>query len=143
MRGLGREGIGQAHLPRDLFLLVVGKLAKWSYLVPSKNGIAVCAWSRSPPHQQTLRTERSDPTRRRLGLDGRSRTLLNPRAWRYHSLIELRVLFRVRSNMNKMATASLQTSGSIVTNLSRDVGQLRSEDLVSWSPSIHSLARPA
>src|SRR5215472_2345103 len=42
--------------------------------------------------------------------------LLKPRPCRYHSLIELRVLLRVRSNMNKMATASLQTRGSMLTN---------------------------
>lgn len=42
--------------------------------------------------------------------------LLKPRPWRYHSLIELRVLLRVRSNMNRMATASLHTRGSILTN---------------------------
>ncbi len=56
---------------------------KWSYLVPTKNGIAV---------------------------------LLKPRPWRYHSLIELSVLFRVKSNMNRMATASLHTNGSMFTN---------------------------
>ena len=60
-----------------------GKLTKWSYLVPIKNGIAV---------------------------------LLNPRPCRYHSLIELSVLFLVRSNMNRIATASLHTSGSMLTN---------------------------
>lgn len=43
-------------------------------------------------------------------------TLLNPRACRYHSFTELRVDLRDRSNMNKMATASLQTSGSMFTN---------------------------
>lgn len=43
-------------------------------------------------------------------------TLLKPRLCRYQSLIELSVLFRVRSNMNRMATASLETSGSIETN---------------------------
>lgn len=32
-------------------------------------------------------------------------------------MIEFSVLFLVRSNMNKMATASLHTSGSMVTNL--------------------------
>lgn len=42
--------------------------------------------------------------------------LLNPRACRYHSLTLLRVDFRVRSNMNRMATASLETRGSIDTN---------------------------
>ncbi len=61
----------------------LGKLIKWSYFVPTRNGIAV---------------------------------LLKPRPCRYHSLIELRVLFLVRSNMNRMATASLQTNGSILTN---------------------------
>ena len=60
-----------------------GKLTKWSYLVPIKNGIAV---------------------------------LLNPRPCLYHSLIELSVLFLVRSNMKRMATASLQTRGSMLTN---------------------------
>src|SRR6266700_3432507 len=43
-------------------------------------------------------------------------TLLNPRACRYHSFTELSVDLRDRSNMNKMATASLQTSGSMFTN---------------------------
>lgn len=43
-------------------------------------------------------------------------TLLNPRAWRYHSFTEFSVDFRERSNMNRMATASLQTSGSMLTN---------------------------
>lgn len=42
--------------------------------------------------------------------------LLKPRPWRYHSLMELSVLFRVRSNMKSMATASLQTRGSMLTN---------------------------
>lgn len=42
--------------------------------------------------------------------------LLKPRPCLYHSLMEFRVLFRVRSNMNKMATASLQTRGSMLTN---------------------------
>ncbi len=60
-----------------------GKLTKWSYLVPTRKGIAV---------------------------------LLKPRPCLYHSLIELRVLFRVRSNMKSMATASLQTRGSMLTN---------------------------
>lgn len=46
----------------------------------------------------------------------RRRTLLNPRAWRYHSLIELSVDLRERSNMNSSATASLHTSGSMLTN---------------------------
>lgn len=45
-----------------------------------------------------------------------TRTLLNPRAWRYHSFTELRVDFRERSNMKRMATASLQTRGSMFTN---------------------------
>ena len=44
------------------------------------------------------------------------RTSLKPRAWRNHSLILLNVRLRVRSNMNKMALASLLTSGSIETN---------------------------
>jgi hypothetical protein len=43
-------------------------------------------------------------------------TLLNPRAWRYHSFTEFSVDFRERSNMNRIATASLQTSGSMLTN---------------------------
>jgi len=42
--------------------------------------------------------------------------LLNPRAWRYHSLTELSVDFRDRSNMKSIATASLQTRGSMFTN---------------------------
>ena len=43
-------------------------------------------------------------------------TRLNPLACRYHSLIEFSVCRRVRSNINKIATASLQTRGSILTN---------------------------
>ena len=42
--------------------------------------------------------------------------LLKPRPCLYHSLMEFRVLFRVRSNMKRMATASLQTRGSMFTN---------------------------
>ena len=42
--------------------------------------------------------------------------LLKPRPWRYHSLMLFSVLLRVRSNMKRMATASLQTSGSMLTN---------------------------
>jgi hypothetical protein len=41
---------------------------------------------------------------------------LKPRPCRYHSLIEFNVLFRVKSNMKSMATASLQTNGNIFTN---------------------------
>lgn len=43
-------------------------------------------------------------------------TLLKPLAWRYHSLMLFSVLFLVKSNMNNIATASLQTSGNIFTN---------------------------
>lgn len=43
-------------------------------------------------------------------------TLLNPLACLYHSLILFKVDLRVRSNMNRMATASLETSGSMETN---------------------------
>ena len=46
----------------------------------------------------------------------RGGTLLNPLACRYHSLIELSVDFRLKSNINNMATASLQTKGNILTN---------------------------
>lgn len=46
----------------------------------------------------------------------RVRTLLNPLLCLNHSLIELSVLLRVRSNMNRIAIASLHTSGSIDTN---------------------------
>lgn len=51
-----------------------------------------------------------------MGLCGYQRTLLKPRACRYHSLTELSVDFRERSNMKRMATASLQTRGSMLTN---------------------------
>lgn len=61
----------------------LGKFTKWSYLVPTKNGMAV---------------------------------LLKPRPCLYHSLMEFNVLFLVKSNMKSIATASLQTSGSILTN---------------------------
>jgi hypothetical protein len=42
--------------------------------------------------------------------------LLNPRACRYHSFTEFSVDFRERSNMNRIATASLHTKGNIFTN---------------------------
>lgn len=61
----------------------LGKLTKWSYLVPTRNGMAV---------------------------------LLKPRPCLYHSLMEFNVLFLVRSNIKSMATASLQTKGSMFTN---------------------------
>jgi hypothetical protein len=61
----------------------LGKLTKWSYFVPTRNGIAV---------------------------------LLNPLPCRYHSLILFRVLFLVKSNMKRIATASLQTRGNMLTN---------------------------
>jgi len=44
------------------------------------------------------------------------RALLNPRAWRYHSLTEFSVDFLERSNINNMAAASLHTRGSILMN---------------------------
>lgn len=43
-------------------------------------------------------------------------TLLNPLAWRYHSLMLFSVLFLVKSNMNNIATASLHTRGNMFTN---------------------------
>jgi hypothetical protein len=43
-------------------------------------------------------------------------TLLKPLACLYHSLTEFNVLFRDKSNMNKIATASLHTSGNMFTN---------------------------
>jgi hypothetical protein len=42
--------------------------------------------------------------------------LLNPLACRYHSLTLLRVAMRDRSNMKRIAAASLQTSGNMLTN---------------------------
>jgi hypothetical protein len=44
------------------------------------------------------------------------RTLLNPLACLYHSFILFRVDFLVRSNMNRMATASFDTRGNMLTN---------------------------
>lgn len=41
---------------------------------------------------------------------------MNPLACLYHSFTEFKVVFRVKSNMNKIATASLLTSGSMDTN---------------------------
>ncbi len=71
-----------------------GNAANLSYLVPIRTGIAVC-------HQQVS-----------VG----PLALLKPLACRYHSFTLLRVAFRVRSNMNRMATASLDTRGNIDTN---------------------------
>ena len=69
-----------------------GNDANVSYFVPTKNGMAVYI------------------------INIPSFTLLNPLACRYHSLMEFKVLFRDKSNMNSIATASLQTKGSILTN---------------------------
>ena len=41
---------------------------------------------------------------------------MNPLACRYHSFTEFRVDFLDRSNMNRIATASLHTRGNIFTN---------------------------
>jgi hypothetical protein len=46
----------------------------------------------------------------------RKRTLLMDRTCRYHSLTLKSVALRVRSNMKRIATASLQTSGSMLMN---------------------------
>ena len=43
-------------------------------------------------------------------------TLLNPLACRYHSFTEFSVDFLDRSNMKRIATASLHTKGSMFTN---------------------------
>jgi hypothetical protein len=43
-------------------------------------------------------------------------TLLKPLACLYHSLTEFNVLFLDKSNMNRIATASLHTNGSMFTN---------------------------
>jgi hypothetical protein len=43
-------------------------------------------------------------------------TLLKPLACRYHSLTLFNVDLRDRSNINKIATASLHTKGNIFTN---------------------------
>lgn len=45
-----------------------------------------------------------------------SQTLFSPRACLYHSLMLLRVDLRVRSNVKRMATASLHTRGNMLTN---------------------------
>lgn len=77
-----------------------GRLANRSYFVPMSTGMAVCHVC------QSRRRRKPHPTP----------TLLKPLAWRYHSLTLLSVAFRVRSNMNRMATASFDTSGSMDTN---------------------------
>lgn len=51
---------------------------------------------------------------------------LSPRACRYHSLTEVRVDFRERSNIKKIADASLHTKGNIERN-SRWNRRLRGE----------------
>lgn len=50
-----------------------------------------------------------------------------PRACLYHSFMEFSVDVRVRSNINKIATASLQTRGSMFTNSLWPVGGVESE----------------
>jgi hypothetical protein len=84
------------------------KAAKWSYFVPIRNGMAVFC------ENETMNLRYMC-----IGVSEWSRyahTLLKPRACRYHSLIEFKVDFLLRSNMNSMATASLHTSGNMFTN---------------------------
>ena len=89
-------------LLRDLLLLVARKSGK---------GVKLGA---DEERDRSLRSSGFVSQSKRWGKS--KRTLLNPRAWRYHSLTELSVDFRERSNMNRIATASLQTSGSMFTN---------------------------
>jgi len=87
------------------------KVLNASYFVPTKNGIAVCP---NKVSSQLLPLSTFRRLARQTLVD--RHTLLNPLACLYHSLIELRVDFRDKSNMNRIATASLHTSGSMLTN---------------------------
>lgn len=65
---------------------------------------------------------------------GRGLTLLNPLVCLYHSRILFSVDFLVRSNMKRMATASLDTSGSIETNSRCPAGSVSSGmECCCWS----------
>jgi len=83
-----------------------GKVANWSNFVPIRNGMAV--WTRRVS-QKIIFTFLHVRSTRML-------TLLKPRACRYHSFTEFKVDFRERSNINRIATASLHTRGSMLTN---------------------------
>jgi hypothetical protein len=76
-----------------------GNDAKVSYFVPMRTGIAVWCDCQRDLMSRSLR-----------------HTLLKPLACLYHSFTLFRVAFRVKSNMKRMATASLDTSGSMETN---------------------------
>lgn len=82
-----------------------GYEANMSYFVPIRTGIAVCESAMTEDATGSLH----HPSTTTL-------TLLNPLACLYHSFTEFKVLFLVKSNMNKIATASLLTRGSIDTN---------------------------
>ena len=92
-----------SHLLRDFLLLVTREGGELVELRPNQEGNCSLGCD----------NELGNPER---GCGKGGRTLLNPRACRYHSFTELSVDFRDRSNMNKMATASLQTRGNIFTN---------------------------
>ena len=96
-----------------------GNVANWSNLVPMRKGIAVCTIIREGEKEINrvfrifffYKKKNSPGSKKKL-----CPTLLNPLAWRYHSFTEFRVDFRERSNMKRIATASLHTRGSIFTN---------------------------
>lgn len=119
-----------------------GNVEKVSNLVPIRNGIAVCAGqsdvklvvSARERHNQTNNATTHPQGERGEGIvknEQRKKncTLLNPRACLYHSLTELSVDLRERSNMNKIATASLHTRGNILTN-SRWPPRSQSENVI-------------
>ena len=77
-----------------------------SNLVPIRNGIAVF---------MTISKSANNRSVQALS----ALTLLKPCACGYHSLTEFSVDFRDKSNMNRMATASLKTNGNIMLTNSR------------------------
>lgn len=83
----------------------VGKWIESANIAPTC--LVISSWSSLG---RPANTSNLVPTRKGIAV------LLNPLACLYHSFIELSVLFLERSNMKRIATASLQTSGSMLTN---------------------------
>ena len=101
-------------LSRNLFLLIAREGRELVVLGPDQErhcGLVDVSGRQRTTRKRDIRKS----SRYTLKAIPRRRTLLNPRACRYHSLIELSVDLRERSNIKRIATASLQTSGSILT----------------------------
>ena len=107
MHGFGKP----LGLSRDFVLFIPGKGSKLVILGPNQDGDCSLPGEDTDIVSPSLSTETTRTPREWAAL-----TLLNPLACLYHSLILFNVDLRVRSNMNRMATASFETRGSIETN---------------------------